>query len=80
MVYVEEGRIADNVLIEPGLYQRHRNDSSASRAMFGHQYFPEKRHSQIWAWSSKNAHVAGPSEGAHAENIATATTQMTQGG
>jgi len=47
MLYVDGGRIANNTLVEPRLYQRYENDFSYSKTMFGWPYYPRERRSAI---------------------------------
>lgn len=59
MTYVDGGKIENNILVEPRIWQRFQQDFSASKTMFGHMYFPRERRSAISVWSSKNVSVGG---------------------
>jgi len=59
MLYVDGGKIENNVLVEPRGYQRFQRDFGYSKKLFGHLYFPNERRSAISVWSCKNVNVAG---------------------
>ena len=59
MLYVNGGRIQNNTLVEPRVYERYKKDFSGSKMMFGHSYFPEERKTAISVWSCQNVEVSG---------------------
>ena len=59
MLYVDGGKIQNNILVEPRVFQRYKKDFSFSKILFGHLYFPEERRTAISVWSCKNVDVSG---------------------